>query len=90
MKKFLIFFFIFSLSTSIFQPLFSKNKNLKDSLGCTNDLSKDFFLLGDNLPIKKIEIDTHKYRDSLCNFPEKVEMVENEKINSTQNNLFFA
>ena len=67
MKKFLIFFFIFSLSSSIFQPLFSKNKNLKDSLGCTNDLSKDFFLLGDNLPIKKIEIDTHKYRDWVVN-----------------------
>jgi inorganic pyrophosphatase len=67
MKKFLIFFFIFFLSTSIFQQLFSKNKNLNESLGCTNDLTKDFFLLGDNLPIKKIEIDTHKYRDWVVN-----------------------
>ena len=67
MKKVFIFSFIFFLSTSIFQPLFSKNKNLKEPLGCTNDLTKEFFLLSDNLSIKKIEIDTHKYRDWVVN-----------------------
>ena len=57
MKKYLYFFFFFS-SLIINQNLFSQNKDTKNLNGCVNDLSKNYFLNYDKIPIKKIEIDT--------------------------------
>ena len=63
MKKAFIFFLIFFSSFTINQNLLSKNKNTSDFKGCVNDLSKNYFLNYDKIPIKKIEIDTHNYRN---------------------------
>ena len=67
MKKAFIFFFIFFSSFTINQNLLSKNKNTSDFKGCVNDLSKNYFLNYDKIPIKKIEIDTHNYRNWVTN-----------------------
>ena len=67
MKKAFIFFLIFFSSFTINQNLLSKNKNTSDFKGCVNDLSKNYFLNYDKIPIKKIEIDTHNYRNWVTN-----------------------
>ena len=67
MKKFFIFFLIFFSSLIINQNLFSQNKDTNDFNGCVNDLSKNYFLNYDSIPIKKIEIDTHNYRNWVTN-----------------------
>ncbi len=67
MKKVFIFFLIFFSSLIINQNLFSQNKDTNDFNGCVNDLSKNYFLNYDSIPIKKIEIDTHNYRNWVTN-----------------------
>ncbi len=64
MKKVNILFFFLSLFflNSNFFNLSAKNKISEESLGCTNELTKDYFLNYYDLPIKKIEIDTHNYK----------------------------
>ena len=41
--------------------------NTKKLLGCTHELTKNYFLYGDDKRIKKIEIDINKYRDWVVN-----------------------
>ena len=67
MKKAFIFFLIFFSSFTINQNLLSKNKNTSNFKGCVNDLSKNYFLNYDKISIKKIEIDTHNYRNWITN-----------------------
>ena len=67
MKKVYIFFLILFSSLIINQNLFSQNKDTKNLNGCVNDLSKNYFLNYDKIPIKKIEIDTHNYRNWVTN-----------------------
>tara|TARA_B100000963_G_scaffold319802_1_gene301945 strand:+ start:7972 stop:10977 length:3006 start_codon:yes stop_codon:yes gene_type:complete len=66
MKKVLFFFFIFFNLLSINNNLYSKNKISKDFLGCSNNLTKEFFNY-ENIAIKKIEIDINNYRNWVTN-----------------------
>ena len=67
MKKSIIFFFFFLFSITFSQSLFSNNQDTKKLLGCTHELTKNYFLYGDDKRIKKIEIDINKYRDWVVN-----------------------
>ena len=60
MKK-ILFFFLFFLS--LLNNLYAQEENKSQIFeGCNNEISEDYFLNGNNLNIKKIEIDVNNYR----------------------------
>ncbi len=65
--KVLSFFLILILFTFNFFNLSANNDNTKESLGCSNELTKSYLLNYYDLPIKKIEIDTNKYKNWTAN-----------------------
>ena len=67
MKKVSIFFLIFFSLFFLNQNLFGKNKDTNNFIGCVNDISKNYFLNYDKIQIKKIEIDTHNYKNWVTN-----------------------
>ena len=60
MKK-ILFFFLFFIS--LLNNLYAQEENKSQIFeGCNNEISEDYFLNGNNLNIKKIEIDVNNYR----------------------------
>ena len=65
--KALTLFIIFFFSILNYHNLLAKNNISNLPLGCSSELTKSFFLNYYNLSIKKIEIDTHNYRNWTVN-----------------------
>ncbi len=63
MKKVnILFFFLLFFFNSNFYYLSANNKISEESFGCSNEITKNYFLNYYDIPIKKIEIDTHNYK----------------------------
>ena len=63
----LFFFLVLLLFYSNFNHLSAKNKISDEPLGCSSELTKNYFLNYYDLTIKKIEIDTHNYKSWTIN-----------------------
>ena len=67
MRKNIPFFLFFLLSFNFLNFSNLKSENLSNFSRCENIVSKEFLLNHLNLKIKKIEIDTHNYRNWIVN-----------------------
>ena len=65
--KAITLFIIFFFSSLSYHNLLAKNNISNLHLGCSSELTKSFFLNYYYLSIKKIEIDTHNYRNWTVN-----------------------